>query len=44
MGLSVNNKQKVRQAMVKISRGGGGGGEVVGNHLPPWPEKSAEMA
>ena len=27
-GLSVNNKQKVRQAMVKISRvwGGGGGG------------------
>ena len=26
VGLSVNNKQKVRQAMVKISRGGGGGG------------------
>ena len=26
MGLSVNNKQKVRQAMVKISNGGGGGG------------------
>ena len=25
-GLSVNNKQKVRQAMVKISRGGRGGG------------------
>ena len=25
VGLSVNNKQKVRQAMVKISRGGGGG-------------------
>ena len=24
VGLSVNNKQKVRQAMVKISRGGGG--------------------
>ena len=31
MGLSVNNKQKVRQAMVKISRGGGGGGGG-GNH------------
>ena len=26
MGLSVNSKQKVRQAMVKISGGGGGGG------------------
>ena len=25
VGLSVNSKQKVRQAMVKISRGGGGG-------------------
>ena len=24
VGLSVNNKQKVRQAMLKISRGGGG--------------------
>ena len=24
VGISVNNKQKVRQAMVKISRGGGG--------------------
>ena len=30
VGLSVNNKQKVRQAMVKISRGEGGG-----NHSPP---------
>ena len=39
VGLSVNNKQKVRQAMVKISRGGGGGG----NH-PPWPDMLAEMA
>ena len=29
VGLSVNNKQKVRQAMVKISRGGDG------NHTPP---------
>ena len=39
VGLSVNNKQKVRQAMVKISRGGGG------NHPPPsWPDMSAEMA
>ena len=38
MGLSVNNKQKVRQAMVKISRGGG-------NHLPCplWPDMSAKM-
>ena len=26
MGLSVNNKRKVRQAMIKILRGGGGGG------------------
>ena len=26
MGLSVNNKQKFRQAIVKISREGGGGG------------------
>ena len=30
VGLSVNSKQKVRQAMVKISRGGGGG-----NNPPP---------
>ena len=30
VGLSVNNKQKVRQAMVKIRRGRGGG-----NHPPP---------
>ena len=37
VGLSVNNKQKVRQAMVKISREGGG------NH-PPWPDMLAEMA
>ena len=29
VGLSVNNKEKVRQAMVKISRGAGG------NHPPP---------
>ena len=29
VGLSVNNKQKVRQGMVKISRGrGGGGGQI----------------
>ena len=39
VGLSVNNKQKVREAMVKISRGGGGGG----NH-PPWPDMLTEMA
>ena len=37
--ISVKNKQKVRQAMVKISRGGGG------NHpLPLWPDMLAEMA
>ena len=39
MGLSVNSKQKVRQAMVKISRGG--------NHPPPplpWQDILAEMA
>ena len=27
-GLSVNNKQKVRQAIVNSSRGGGGGGGI----------------
>ena len=43
MGLSVNNKQKVREAMVKIYEGGGGGGG--GNHpLSPWPDILAEMA
>ena len=36
-GLSVNNKRKVRQATVKISRGGGGGGEGL-------PDMSAETA
>ena len=39
VGLSVNNKQKVRQAMVKISRRGGGGWQP-----PPWPDMFAEMA
>ena len=34
VGLSVNNKHKVRQAMVKISRGGGGGVATT----CPWPE------
>ena len=38
--LSVNNKQKVRQAMVKTSRGGGGGWQPP----PPRPEMLAEMA
>ena len=37
VGLSVNNKQKVRQAMVKISRGGG-------NPPSPWPDMLAKMA
>ena len=39
VGLSVNNKQKIRQAMVKISRGGG-------KHPPPppLPDMLAEMA
>ena len=32
VGLSVNDKQKVRQAMVKISRGG------EGVWKPPWPD------
>ena len=35
VGLSANNKQKVRQAMVEISRG---------RWQPPWPDMSAEMA
>ena len=39
MGLSVNNKQKVRQAMVKIKRGGG-----LATPLPPWRDMLAEMA
>ena len=34
VGLSVNNKQKVRQAMVKISRGG-----VATTPLPPPPRQ-----
>ena len=38
VGLSVNNKQKVRQAMVKISRGGQPPTPL------PWPDMSAEMA
>ena len=41
MGLSVNNKQKVRQSMVKISRGGGGEGGG-GCHLL-WPDMLAEI-
>ena len=42
MSLSVNNKQKVRQAMVKISRKGGGGGVAT---IPLcWPPMLAEMA
>ena len=32
MDLSVNNKERVRQSMVKISRGGGS------HPPPPWPE------
>ena len=39
MSLSVNNKQKVRQAMVKISRGG-----VATTPYPPWPDMSAKRA
>ena len=37
VGLSVNNKQKIRQAMVKISRGGW-------QPSPLWPDMLAEMA
>ena len=33
MGLSVNNKQKVRQAMVKISREGGGKHGVLARYV-----------
>ena len=40
VGLSVNNKQKVRQVMVRISRGGRGWQP----RLPPWPDMLAEMA
>ena len=40
VGLSVNNKGKVRQAMVKNSRGGGGWQPP----HPPWPGMLAEMA
>ena len=42
VGLSVKNKQKVRQAMVKISRGGGGLWQPP--PTPPWPNMLAEMA
>ena len=42
MGLSVNKKQKITQAVVKISVcvcvGGGGGGVS-----PPWPDKSLNV-
>ena len=38
VGLSVNNKQKVRQAMVKISRGGDAPSP------PPWQDMSTDMA
>ena len=41
MGLSVNNKQKVRQTVVKISRGGGGGGD--GKHSTPPPRPWSDM-
>ena len=40
VGLSVNNKQKVRQATVKISRGG----MVASPPPPPWPDMLAELA
>ena len=33
VGLSVNNKQKVRQAMDKIQEGGGGGGGMVARYV-----------
>ena len=39
VGLSVNKKQKVRQAMVKISRG-----ELATAPYPPRPDRLAEMA
>ena len=39
VGLSVNNKQKVRQAMVKISRRGRGWQPPL-----PWQDMLAEMA
>ena len=39
VSLSVNSKQKVRQAMVKISRGG-----VATTPPPPLPDMLAEMA
>ena len=41
VGLSVNNKQKVRRAMVKISREGTGGWQPP---PPPWPDMLVEMA
>ena len=38
VGLSVNSKQKVRQAMIKISRGGGGVESIPFGHIcyPKW--------
>ena len=36
MGLSVNNKQKVRLIKISMGEGGGGGGG--------WPDIFAEMA
>ena len=42
VGLSVNNKQKVRQAMIKISRGGGG--RRVATTPSPQPDMLAEIA
>ena len=43
MGLSVNNMRKVRQAMAKISRGGGN--QSLPSLPPPhWPDILAEMA
>ena len=46
MGLSVNNMRKVRQAMAKISRGGGNQSLPSLPSLPPphWPDVLAEMA
>ena len=44
VGLSVSNKQKVRQTMVKISRGWMASTHPPPPPPPPWPDMSAEMA